>query len=137
MAAISYQLSAISYAGEGDVPFRFESLEIWRMARAYATQVYNVTARFPRHEDYGLRSQMNRAVNSIGLNIAEGAAKKTSRAFDYHLEIAVGSAFEVVGASFLAADRGYITPQEQHSLYHDGECLAKSINAFRHTLHPD
>ena len=116
------------------MPFRFESLEIWHKARAYATKVYAVTAKFPRHEDYGLRSQMNRAVNSVGLNIAEGSAKSTNKAFDYHLEIAVGSTFEVVGASFLSLDRGYITEQEQHELYDDGERLGKSINAFRNAL---
>ena len=86
--------------------FRFESLEIWHRARAYAGKVYGLTVRFPRHEDYGLRSQMNRAVNSISLNIAEGSAKRSDKAFDYHLDIAVGSTFEVVGASFLALDRG-------------------------------
>jgi len=116
------------------VPFRYESLEIWHKARAFATKVYAATAKFPRHEDYGLRSQMNRAVNSIGLNIAEGSAKSTNKAFDYHLEIAVGSAFEVVSASFLAFDRGYIAEQERKELYDDGERLAKSINAFRNTL---
>jgi four helix bundle protein len=115
------------------VAFRFESLDIWHVARAYAASVYALTARFPRHEDYGLRSQMNQAVNSISLNIAEGAAK-SSRAFAYHLEIAVGSTFEVVGASFLALDRGYITAQEQQALYDEGESLAKGINAFRNTL---
>lgn len=116
------------------MPFRFESLEIWNKARAYAGKVYAVTARFPRHEDYGLRSQMNRAVNSVGLNISEGSAKSTHKAFDYHLEIAVGSTFEVVSASFLACDRGYITNQERQELYDDGERLAKSINAFRNSL---
>jgi four helix bundle protein len=116
------------------MPFRFESLDIWHMARAYATKVYALTARFPRHEDYGLKSQMNRAVNSISLNIAEGSAKSSNKAFDYQLETAVGSTFEVVGASFLALDRGYITVQEQRSLYEDGEQLGKSINAFRNTL---
>lgn len=58
--------------------FRFESPDIWHMARAYAAKVYTLTTRFPRHEDYGLRSQMNRAVNFISLNIAEGAAKSTN-----------------------------------------------------------
>jgi four helix bundle protein len=104
------------------------------MARAFAGSVYAVTGRFPRHEDYGLRSQMNRAVNSIGLNIAEGAGKSTDRAFDYHLEVAVGSAFEVIAASYLAADRGYITEEGRQGLYEDGERLAKAINALRHTL---
>jgi four helix bundle protein len=77
---------------------------------------------------------MNRAVNSISLNIAEGSAKGTNKAFNYHLEVAVGSTFEVVGASYLSLDRGYVTQQEQKELYDDGERLAKSINAFRNTL---
>jgi four helix bundle protein len=104
------------------------------MARAYASKVYTVTPKFPRHEDYGLRVQMNGAANSISLNIAEGAARSTNKAFDYHLEISVGSTFEIVGASFLALDRGYVTEHEQKELYSESERLAKAINAFRNTL---
>ena len=48
------------------MPFRFESLDIWHMARDSSQKVYCATAKFPRHEDYGLRSQMNRAANSMG-----------------------------------------------------------------------
>ena len=68
------------------------------------------------------------------LNIAEGSGKRSSKAFDYHLDTAVGSTFEVVSGSFLAQDRGYVTTQEQRELYDEGEQLAKSINAFRKTL---
>jgi four helix bundle protein len=116
------------------MPFRFESLKIWHLARAYATKIYAATAKFPRQEDYGLTSQMNRAVNSISLNIAEGSAKKSNQGFRYHLEVAVGSAFEVVSGTFLALDRSYITEAEHQELYNEGEQLAKSINAFRNTL---
>lgn len=115
--------------------FRFESLDIWHMARAYATKVYKLTARFPRQEDYGLTSQLNRAVNSIALNIAEGSGKRSNKAFDYHLDVAIGSTFEVVSGFFLALDRGYVTEQEQRELYDEGEQWAKSVNAFRRTLH--
>lgn len=114
--------------------FRFETLDIWQMAKAYASQVYMLTSKFPHSEDYGLKSQMNRAVNSISLNIAEGSAKSSNKAFDYHLEISVGSTFEVVGGSFLALERNYISAQEQKEIYNDGERLAKAINAFRNTL---
>ena len=86
------------------------------MAREYATKVYVLTAKFPRHEDYGLKSQMNRAVNSINLNIAEGTAKNSNKAFDYHLEIALGSTFEMVAGSFIAKDREYMTETEQEGL---------------------
>jgi four helix bundle protein len=78
-----------------------------------------------------------RAVNSISLNIAEGSAKRSGKAFDYQLEIALGSAYEVVAASFLALDRTYITADEQAAIYADGERLCKSINAFRNTLDRD
>jgi four helix bundle protein len=115
--------------------FRFESLEIWHRARAYATSIYEVTTRFPRHEEYGLKSQLNRAVNSISLNIAEGAGRGTNRAFDAHLDIAMGSVFEVVSGLFLALDRGYIDEVTHRRLYEEGETLAKSINAFRKTLY--
>jgi len=77
---------------------------------------------------------MNRAVNSISLNIAEGSDRSTPKAFSNFLNIAVSSVFEVVAASMLAHDRGYITQAEQQELYANGERLAKSINAFRNTL---
>lgn len=52
------------------MPFRFESLKIWHMARAYASKIYAATTKFPRKEDYGLASQMNRAIYlSIYLSI--------------------------------------------------------------------
>jgi four helix bundle protein len=114
--------------------FRFEMLEIWQMAREYPTKVYAVTAKFPRHEDYGLKSQMNRAANSVSLNFAEGTAKNSTKAFDFHLEVVLGSTFEVVVGSCLAKDRSYVAENEHESLYEDGQRLAKSINAFRNTL---
>jgi len=77
---------------------------------------------------------MDRAVNSIGMNIAEGSAKGKKN-FLYYLETSVGSTFEVVGSSFLALDRGYISQEEHLALYQEGEQLAKRINAFRNTLH--
>jgi four helix bundle protein len=87
--------------------FRFETLEIWQMAKEYATRVYVITAKFPRHEDYGLKSPLNRAVNSIALNILISwrvRPNTINRAFDYHLEIALGPTFEVVAGAFLAKD---------------------------------
>jgi four helix bundle protein len=121
------------YAKEIIMAFRFETLDIWKNAREYATKVYTLTERFPRHKDYGLRSQMKRAVNSVGLNIAEGSVK-SNRGFDAQLVIALGSCTEVVTASFLCLDRAYITIEEKQGLYQEGEALAKSVNAFRKSL---
>jgi four helix bundle protein len=119
------------------MPFRFESLKIWHMAREYTKVVYALTAKFPRKEDYGLTSQINRAVHSIALNIAEGSAKKSGKHFDLFLDNAIGSVFEVVSGGFQALDQNYINQAELDQLYAQGETLAKAINAFRRTLKPD
>jgi four helix bundle protein len=68
------------------------------------------------------------------LNIAEDTGRSSDKALDYHLEIAFGSAYEVVASSFLALDRAYINEDEQKNLYVEGERPAKGINAFRKTL---
>ncbi len=116
------------------MPFRFEGLEIWHLARAYAGSICEITARFPPEERYGLATQLNRAVNSVALNVAEGAGQSTDRQFDHYLGIAVGSVFEVVGGLFLAQDRGYIDKLAREQLYEQGDKLARKINAFRKTL---
>ena len=117
--------------------FRFENLKIWHLAREYGRKVYKMTATFPRKEDYSMASQLNRAVNSISFNIAEGSAKKSDKHFDSYLDTAVGSTFEVVSGCFRALDEKYIDQATLDTLYAEGEVLAKSINAFRKTLRLD
>ena len=88
--------------------FRFEGLEIWQLAKAYASRICAITARFPRKEDYALTSQLNRAAYSIVLNIAEGAGRNTDAEFNHFLGIAMGSVFEVVAGLHLAKEQHYI-----------------------------
>ncbi len=114
--------------------FRFEGLEIWQLAKAYAGKICTMTARFPRKEDYALTSQLNRAAYSIVLNIAEGAGRSTDAEFNHFLSIAMGSVFEVVAGLHLAKEQHYIDEPVFTSLYNEGETLARKINAFRNTL---
>jgi hypothetical protein len=55
---------------------RFEDLLMWRKAHQFVLAVYALTASFPKHETYGLVSQMRRAAVSIPANIAEGFKKR-------------------------------------------------------------
>jgi four helix bundle protein len=88
--------------------FRFEGLEIWQLAKAYAGRICAMTVQFPRKEDYALTSQLNRAAYSVVLNIAEGSGRDTDAEFNHFLSIAVGSVFEVVGGLHLARQQNYI-----------------------------
>jgi len=116
------------------MPFRFEGLEIWRRAREFSEKIHEVTAKFPRHEMYGLTDQINRASDAISLLIAEGSGLQTNALFNHRLGLAVGETFEVVSGSFLALDPKYITPEKQAEMYEWGDALARKINAFRNTL---
>ncbi len=66
------------------MPFRFESLEIWHKARDFSARIYEMTAKFPPHELYGLASQMNRGSNAVSLLIAEGAGLDTNGPMNWH-----------------------------------------------------
>jgi four helix bundle protein len=56
--------------------------------------IYNLCAKLPSDEKYGLVSQFKRASVSIALNIAEGAARQTDKEFYQFLTFSSGSLSE-------------------------------------------
>jgi four helix bundle protein len=79
-------------------------LEAWNKALDLATDVYRSTEGFPKEERYGLTSQIRRAAVSIPANIAEGAARFSSKEFARFLLNAQGSASELE-TEFIIAHR--------------------------------
>jgi four helix bundle protein len=72
-----------------------ERLDVWKKAVDAVVEVYRVTESFPKEEKFGLTSQVRRAAVSIPINIAEGAARRSSKEFVYFLSNAQGSTSEV------------------------------------------
>ena len=89
----------------------FKELRIWQQAMEIALKVYEVTAKFPDRERFGLISQINRAAVSILSNIAEGAGRGTDKDFCNFLRIALGSSFELETQLILAHQLGYISQE--------------------------
>lgn len=83
-------------------------LRVWHESLVLAEMIYRVTADFPATEQYGLTSQMRRAAVSIVSNIAEGAARFSSRDFAKFLSIARGSLAELDSQSILAVRLGFL-----------------------------
>ncbi len=72
-----------------------KDLDVWRLAVDPACEVNKVTSSFPKEVQYGMAIQMRRSVRSIASNIAEGAARQSSKEFIQFLHIALGSTSEL------------------------------------------
>ncbi len=73
----------------------YKDLIAWQKACKIAVLVYSLTETIPRHERYGIISQVQRAGVSIASNIAEGSKRNSRKEFIQFLSIAQGSAAEL------------------------------------------
>jgi four helix bundle protein len=86
----------------------FTDLKVWQIGHRVVLSIYQVTKLFPRDEQFGLISQLRRAVVSITSNIAEGFSRSTARDKIYFYTIALGSLTEVQNQLLIAKDLGYL-----------------------------
>jgi len=89
-----------------------KDLEIWQRGIDFVSRVYEMTKRYPRDEEYGLKAQMRRAAVSYPSNIAEGAARSSKREYIQFLYIALGSLSEVETQLLIAEKLGYVKPTD-------------------------
>jgi four helix bundle protein len=68
----------------------YKNLIIWQKSDELALQVYKLTDKFPKHELFGITSQLRRAVLSIPINIVEGYNRKSKKELHRFIDIALG-----------------------------------------------
>lgn len=104
-------------------------------AKALVHRGYDLSAKFPRDEIFGLTSQVRRALISVPSNVVEGYARMRNRVFLNHLEIAYASLAEVKYQMSFACERGYIDEKEYDEFNSNAEEVSKmlwsSINTMR------
>ncbi len=114
--------------------FKFEKLKVWEKSVKFASEIYEVTKAFPKAEQFGLTSQLNRAVVSISLNIAEGEGRRANNDFARFIQIAIGSLNEVVTLLYISLEQNYINQNQFNNLYERCESISKMLHAFRNHL---
>jgi four helix bundle protein len=82
----------------------FRDLKVWEKAHELALDCYSITANFPKHEIFGMVSQIRRSGSSIGANIAEGCGRGGNGEFQRFLQMAMGSASELEYHCLLSKD---------------------------------
>ena len=83
-------------------------LHAWREAMALVEIIYRATANFPKAEFFGLVNQIRRCAISVPSNIAEGAARNSTREWVQFLGISCGSLSELETQLELATRLGYL-----------------------------
>ena len=73
----------------------YRDLKVWKAAMKLAEEAYRLSALFPKHETYGLASQLQRSAVSIPPNIAEGHGRNSRKESHHFLGIALGSLAEL------------------------------------------
>lgn len=95
---------------------RFKELKAWQKSINLVVQVYRLTEGFPKKEQFGLISQMNRSCVSIASNIAEGAGRNSNKEFKNFLSIAQGSCFELETQIIIAVKLDYIVDTSEEDI---------------------
>lgn len=111
---------------------KHHDLRVWQDAIAFVTKVYGATRGFPSDERFGLASQLRRAAISVPSNIAEGAARGTTREFVRYLEMARGSLSEIETQLIVAANLEFI--DGRHETFREVENLFGGLGALIKSL---
>jgi four helix bundle protein len=111
--------------------YRFTDVGVWKKAHAWVLAVYRLTEGFPRHEMFGLTSQLRRAAVSIPANFAEGYKKRTIGEKSRFYNIAQGSLEECRYYLILSQDLGY---GDTHQLMADLEEISRMLEAYMRAM---
>ena len=117
------------------MPYKFEQLEVWKLALDYIDITYKLAENLPRAEDYNLKSQITRAATSIALNIAEGSQGQSDAEQARFLVIAIRSLIETVACQQIIQRRGYLLDENLlKKIYDDSQLLVRKLQSFRKSL---
>jgi len=94
-------------------------------------EIYSHTSTFPRHELYGLASQLRRAAVSVPSNLAEGASRNSRGEFRQFIGTARGSLAEVETQLEIARDLGYLPQDVSHTLLAEVDEISRMLAGLR------
>lgn len=108
----------------------YRDLVVWQKSMALVREIYLVSRKFPKGEQFGLTQQIRRAAVSIPSNIAEGNGRGSSPDYVRFLQFSRGSLFETQTQLELCRDLGFLSIQDHQSL----AALSSEIERMLNTI---
>ena len=114
--------------------FRFKNFKVYEDSKTSCKACRDIVENHIKNKDKGLASQIEKALNSIVLNIAEGSADNSDVEFARFLGISIRSVYEVVAGFDLSSLYGMIVAGQNEKIESDAQELVKQLSAFRSSL---
>lgn len=114
--------------------YKFQQLEIYKLALDYIDLIYALAGKLPRSEDFNLKSQITRAATSIALNIAEGSTSQSDAEQSRFLGMALRSLIETVACQDIIERRKYVPIDDLRASRELGSKLFAKIQAMKRFL---
>jgi four helix bundle protein len=111
-------------------------LDAFQVADQLVLDIYRATVGFPMSERFGLQSQLRRAAVSAPTNIVEGCARDPEGEYLRFLDIAFGSARELLYLLSVAQRLNYLNAADATRLTDKADHVAACLVKLRRSLRP-
>jgi four helix bundle protein len=112
----------------------FRKLEVYKRALLFTRTIRRVTATFPREEMFALTAQYRRAIDSVVLNISEGAGSGSRKEFSKFLGYSIRSGYECGGCADIAAVQRYLSDEEYKTLINETDEIVAMLIGLQRSL---
>jgi len=114
--------------------FRFQDLEIWKLAIELADELFDIADELEKKHLFRFAEQLRGAAMSISNNIAEGSGSEWKKEFKNFLNIARRSAFENANILILLNRKNLLTNDTLEKLLDQLDKECRMITNFKKTL---
>lgn len=112
----------------------YRNLIVWQKSMDVVVQTYQLTAKFPNDEKFGIISQMRRCAVSIPSNIAEGSRRGSEKEFRRFILISFGSGAELETQLEISRKLNYVSDIDLKNVEMLLEEVMKMLNKLQSTL---
>ena len=116
------------------VKFRFQDLQIWKMAIEIADELFDIADVLEQKHFYRFAEQLRASGLSMSNNIAEGSGSESKSVFSRYLDIARASTYENANVTIILHRRKLVTEERKNDLLEKLDHLSRKITNFKKTL---